>query len=58
MTISGLARFVGLAAVAALIAACTPAIGSEEWCNDLKQKPKGEWSVSEAADFAKHCLLR
>ncbi len=58
MTISGLARFVGLAAVAALVAACTPAVGSEEWCNDLEQKQKGEWSVSEAADFAKHCLLR
>ncbi len=58
MTISRLSRFAGLAAVAALIAACTPAVGSEEWCNDLKQKPQGEWSVNQAADFAKHCLLR
>ncbi len=58
MTINRLARVVGLAAVAALIAACSPAIGSEEWCNDLKQKPKAEWSVNAAADFAKHCLLR
>ena len=58
MTISHLARFVGLAAVAALVAACSPAVGSEEWCNDLKQQPQGEWSVNEAADYAKHCLLR
>ncbi len=58
MMISCLARLVGLAAVAVLIAACSPAVGSEEWCNDMKQKPQGEWSVNQAADFAKHCLLR
>ena len=58
MTISHLARLVGLAAVAAVIAGCSPAVGSEEWCNDLKQKSQGEWSVNEAADFAKNCLLR
>ncbi len=58
MTISRLARFAGLAAVAALIAACSPEVGSAAWCSDLKQKPTGEWSVNQAADFAKHCLLR
>lgn len=58
MTSNSLARLAGLAAVAALIAACSPEVGSAEWCNDLKEKPQGEWSVNEAADFAKHCLLR
>ena len=58
MPINRLVRLAGLAAVVALIAACAPEVGSEAWCNDLKQTPKGEWSVNQAADFAKHCLLR
>ena len=38
-------------------AACEPEVGSEAWCNDLKEKPKGDWTANEAADFAKHCVL-
>lgn len=40
-----------------LLSACSPEIGSKEWCADLKEKPKGEWSMNEAADYTKHCLL-
>jgi hypothetical protein len=40
-----------------LLAACSPAVGSKEWCEDLKAKPKGEWTANEAGDFAKHCVL-
>ena len=39
------------------IAACEPEVGSEAWCSDLKEKPKGDWTANEAADFAKHCIL-
>ena len=38
-------------------AACEPEVGSEAWCNDLKEKPKGDWTANELADFAKHCVL-
>ncbi len=44
-------------AVLVLLAACSPEVGSKEWCADLKQKPKGEWTANEAADYAKHCLF-
>lgn len=44
-------------AVLGLTTACSPEVGSEEWCEDLKNKPKGDWTANEAADFAKHCLL-
>ena len=37
--------------------ACEPEVGSEAWCDDLKEKPKGDWTANEAADFAKHCLF-
>ena len=40
-----------------LVGACSPKVGSKEWCADMKEKPKGDWSVNEAKDFAKHCLL-
>ncbi|MDC1213300.1 DUF3012 domain-containing protein [Rhodospirillales bacterium] len=45
-----------LVAVASL-SACSPEVGSKEWCADLKEKPKGDWSANEATDFAKHCIL-
>jgi hypothetical protein len=39
------------------LSACSPEVGSKEWCADMKEKPKGDWSANEAADFAKHCVL-
>ncbi len=39
------------------LTACSPEVGSKEWCEDLKKKPKGDWSANEAADFAKNCVL-
>ncbi|WP_162047806.1 DUF3012 domain-containing protein [Vibrio taketomensis] len=35
---------------------CTE-VGSEEWCQDMKEKPKGDWTANEAADFTKHCIF-
>lgn len=46
-----------IAAVVAMLAACSPEVGSKEWCDDMKKKPKGDWTANEAADFAKHCIL-
>ncbi len=46
-------------AVAALSFAvgCSPAVGSKEWCEDMKNKEKAQWTAEEAKDFAKHCIL-
>lgn len=41
-----------------LAAGCAPEVGSERWCEKLKEKPKGDWSANEAKDFAKHCLFK
>lgn len=41
----------------ASITACSPEVGSEKWCNNMKDTPKGEWSMNDAGDFTKHCLL-
>jgi hypothetical protein len=42
----------------AFVTGCAPEVGSEAWCNKLKEKPKGEWTANEAGDYAKHCLLK
>jgi len=39
------------------LAACSPEVGSKEWCADLKEKSKADWTANEAKDFAKHCIL-
>ncbi len=40
------------------VAGCAPEVGSEGWCQDMKEKDKGEWTANEAADYAKHCLFK
>lgn len=44
--------------VLGFLTACSPEVGSEAWCADLKEKPKGDWSANEAKDFAKHCVFK
>lgn len=41
-----------------LLTACTPDVGSPEWCNQMDQKVKGDWSANEAAEYAKNCIFR
>ncbi|MEK9751780.1 MAG: DUF3012 domain-containing protein [Rhodospirillaceae bacterium] len=46
-----------LAFVVAPLAARSPEVGSKEWCEQMRKKPKGEWSANDAAAFAKSCVL-
>ena len=41
-----------------LMAGCAPEVGSEAWCAAMKEKPKGDWSANEAADYTKHCVFK
>ena len=36
---------------------CSPEVGSDKWCEDMKEKPKKDWTASEAADYTKHCVF-
>lgn len=45
-------------ALSALAVACSPEVGSEAWCKKLSEKPKGDWSGNEAADYARHCIFK
>jgi hypothetical protein len=47
-----------LAISISIIAGCAPELGSDAWCQKMKETPKADWSANEAVDFAKHCILK
>ena len=51
-------RITVVAIIALALSACAPEIGSERWCNNLKEKPKSDWSMNEATNYTKHCLFK
>lgn len=42
----------------AVLVACSPEVGSRKWCEKMQDKPEGEWTLTEAKDYAKHCLFK
>ena len=44
--------------VCLLLTGCSPEVGSEEWCKQMDEKPKGDWTANMAADYAKHCIFK
>jgi hypothetical protein len=40
------------------LSACAPEVGSDQWCANLKAKPKDDWTANEAADYAKNCIFK
>ena len=49
---------VAVLSIALLLVACAPEVGSEEWCEDMDEKEKGDWSTNEAKEYAKNCVFR
>lgn len=54
-TISGI---LAILVVSFIFSACSPKVGSDEWCEEMKAKPKGEWTANELGDFTRHCVFR
>ena len=48
--------FVALLLLAGLLG-CSAEVGSKEWCEDMREKPKSDWTLSETKDYAKHCVI-
>ena len=40
-----------------LLVSCSAEVGSEKWCENLEEKPKGDWTANEAGDYTKHCIF-
>ena len=51
-------KAIALAASLIGLCACAPEPGSEAWCDNMTEKPKGDWTMSEAGEYAKSCLIR
>ena len=47
-----------LAGVALVLSGCPAQVGSERWCQNMRDKPKSDWTAGEAVDFAKHCIIK
>lgn len=41
-----------------LLTACSPKVGSPEWCKKIETKDTGDITVNEAKDYAKHCIFK
>ena len=53
-----LTTLTAIALTAALLTGCSPKVGTDAWCTKMKEKPTGDWTANEAADFAKHCVFK
>lgn len=51
-------NLVMLLLASAALTACSDEVGTESWCNDMRDKPKTEWTTESAMDYAKHCVLQ
>ena len=41
-----------------LLAGCAPEVGSERWCEQIRDKGLSNITANEAADYARHCVLQ
>lgn len=51
-------RKVFVLAAAIALSACQEEIGTQQWCDNMQDKPKSEWNAQGALDFAKHCVFQ
>ena len=49
-------KYLILIAVIAFSSGCAE-VGSERWCKNMAEKPKGDWSTNEATNYAKNCVF-
>lgn len=40
------------------IGGCAPEVGSERWCDAMRDKPRGDWSTNEALDYTRYCIFK
>lgn len=36
---------------------CAPEVGSQRWCEQMSEKPRGDWSTNEALDYTRYCIF-
>jgi hypothetical protein len=48
---------IAIAFTSILLVACAPEVGTEKWCDNMDDTPKGDWSTNDAKSYAKHCVM-
>ena len=38
------------------LGACSPEVGSPEWCKKMDNTPKGDWTPNDEDAYLKHCV--
>jgi hypothetical protein len=56
-TAGAVGRCCAALAVAGALGACAPEVGSQRWCEMVRDKGLGDITANEAADYARHCVL-
>lgn len=41
-----------------VLTACSPEVGSVEWCEDMDKKAKSDWSMNDVKTYAENCVFR
>ena len=47
-----------IALLAALQVGCEPEVGSDAWCEQMADTPKGDWSTNDAMAYAEDCVFK
>jgi hypothetical protein len=50
--------FLLMLVLVSVLAACAPEVGSDAWCEDMVETPKGDWSTNDATEFARSCVFK
>ena len=50
-------RAMVLLVMATWLIGCAPEVGSERWCEMMRDKARGDWTANEALEFARSCVL-
>lgn len=55
---SRITRPVMITALMFAFVGCAPRVGSDAWCEKMKETEAGDWSANDAAAYAKNCILK
>ncbi|MPY22453.1 DUF3012 domain-containing protein [Shewanella psychropiezotolerans] len=50
-------KTIGIILALSLLSGCAPEIGSKDWCKNIKEKSKADWTIKEGKEFASNCIF-
>ena len=39
------------------LAGCSPEVGSDEWCANMKDESTGNWTQTKTKEYARNCVF-